>query len=348
MTNETPRPISKLGFLTIGFFDEHDPFAGHESTLQIIELGERLGFDSAWLRDRHLQHGISSPVAVLAAASQRTSRIELGTAVIPLGLENPFRLAEDLATVDVLSRGRLNPGVSVGVPTHFDDIKEHLYPDSWATENFTTERVERLLHNLRGGDVSTFSGTQGIETFSTRIQPHSPGLADRLWYGAAGLSSAAWAGEHGLNLLSSSVVRAEEDDDFARIQRAQIDLFREKHPLGEAARASQGLVVIPTDTASAEQKAKYRAYAEGRFGRTTKPQGPQRMLFAPDLVGDSEQIAEALRAHAGFRAVDELVFALPFTLDHEDYVQILTDMATVLGPLLGWKPGNLDTVARKN
>jgi alkanesulfonate monooxygenase SsuD/methylene tetrahydromethanopterin reductase-like flavin-dependent oxidoreductase (luciferase family) len=344
MTNETPRPISKLGFLTIGFFDEHDPFAGHESTLQIIELGERLGFDSAWLRDRHLQHGISSPVAVLAAASQRTSRIELGTAVIPLGLENPFRLAEDLATVDVLSRGRLNPGISVGVPTHFDDIKEHLYPDSWATENFTTERVERLLHNLRGGDVSTFSGTQGIETFSTRIQPHSPGLADRLWYGAAGLSSAAWAGEHGLNLLSSSVVRAEEDDDFARIQRAHIDLFREKHPLGEAARASQGLVVIPTDTATAEQKVKYHAYAEGRFGRTTKPQGPQRMLFAPDLVGDSEQIAESLRAHAGFRAVDELVFALPFTLDHEDYVQILTDMATVLGPLLGWKPDNLDTV----
>jgi alkanesulfonate monooxygenase SsuD/methylene tetrahydromethanopterin reductase-like flavin-dependent oxidoreductase (luciferase family) len=285
MTNETPRPISKLGFLTIGFFDEHDPFAGHESTLQIIELGERLGFDSAWLRDRHLQHGISSPVAVLAAASQRTSRIELGTAVIPLGLENPFRLAEDLATVDVLSRGRLNPGISVGVPTHFDDIKEHLYPDSWATENFTTERVERLLHNLRGGDVSTFSGTQGIETFSTRIQP-----------------------------------------------------------LGEAARASQGLVVIPTDTATAEQKVKYHAYAEGRFGRTTKPQGPQRMLFAPDLVGDSEQIAESLRAHAGFRAVDELVFALPFTLDHEDYVQILTDMATVLGPLLGWKPDNLDTV----
>jgi alkanesulfonate monooxygenase SsuD/methylene tetrahydromethanopterin reductase-like flavin-dependent oxidoreductase (luciferase family) len=337
MSTDSPRGLKSVGFLTIGFFDEADPFAGHESTLTLIELGEQLGFDSVWLRDRHLQHGISSPMAVLAAASQRTRRIELGTAVIPLGFENPFRLAEDLATVDVLSRGRLNPGVSVGVPTHFDDIKSHLYPDSWQAEDFTTERVERLLHNLRGGAVSSFDGTEGIETFSTRIQPHSPGLAERVWYGAAGLSSAAWAGEHGLNLLSSSVVRAEEDDDFARIQRAQIELFRSRHPLGQAARASQGLVVIPTDTATPEQEAKYRAYADSRFARTTAPQGPQRMLFAPDLVGPSTEIADTLVAHAGYQAVDEVVFALPFTLAHQDYVQILTDMATVLGPLLGWK-----------
>src|SRR6195952_1656617 len=124
-------PLRKLGFLTIGRFDDRDPGPGIEQTLEVIERAEALGFDSVWLRDRHLQHGISSPTAVLAAASQRTSRIELGTAVIPLGLENPFRLAEDLATVDVLSHGRLNPGFSVGRPTHYDDIKHALYPDSW-------------------------------------------------------------------------------------------------------------------------------------------------------------------------------------------------------------------------
>jgi alkanesulfonate monooxygenase SsuD/methylene tetrahydromethanopterin reductase-like flavin-dependent oxidoreductase (luciferase family) len=84
-------PLAKLGFLTIGLFDSDDPGPGHRSTLEVIELGERLGFDSAWLRHRHLQYGISSPVAVMAAASQRTSRIELGTAVTPLGWENPLR-----------------------------------------------------------------------------------------------------------------------------------------------------------------------------------------------------------------------------------------------------------------
>src|SRR3954453_16102317 len=105
-------PLEKLGFLTIGLFDGDDPGPGIESTLQVIELGERLGFDSAWLRHRHLQFGIISPFAHLAAATQRTSRIALGTAVPPLGWENPLRLAEDLATVDDQSGGRVNPGFS--------------------------------------------------------------------------------------------------------------------------------------------------------------------------------------------------------------------------------------------
>src|SRR3954466_15784028 len=139
------RPLRKLGFLTIGLFDESDPGRGHESTLEIIQLGERLGFDSAWVRHRHLQYGISSPVAVLAAASQRTRRIELGTAVTPLGWENPLRLAEDWATVDVLSGGRLNPGVSSGPPMWWDDVKDALYPGTADLEDFSYERVARLL-----------------------------------------------------------------------------------------------------------------------------------------------------------------------------------------------------------
>jgi hypothetical protein len=138
------RPLRKLGFLTIGTFDPADPAAGHESTLQIIELGERLGFDSAWLRHRHLQFGISSPIAMMAAASQRTSRIELGTAVTPLGWENPLRLAEDLATVDLLAGGRINPGLSVGEPMLYDTVKEALYPDSSELEDFSYTRLERL------------------------------------------------------------------------------------------------------------------------------------------------------------------------------------------------------------
>ena len=62
------------------------------------------------------------------------------------------------------------------------------------------------------------------------------------------------------------------------------------------------------------------------------------MLFARDLIGTSDEIAEQLYAHAGFREVTEVAFALPFTFEHEDYVQILTDMARKLGPVLGWHP----------
>ncbi|MFD8787592.1 LLM class flavin-dependent oxidoreductase [Kitasatospora sp. NPDC059599] len=359
-----PRPLRKLGFLTIGLFDETDPRHGHESTLDLIGLGEQLGFDSAWLRHRHLQYGISSPVAVLAAATQRTSRIELGTAVTPLGWENPLRLAEDLATVDVLSGGRLNPGFSVGPPTHYEHVRDALYPDTGAHEDFSPRRAERLLALVRGEDASDVSGTEGIEVYSRRVQPHSPGLAARLWYGAGSLRSARWAGEQGLNLLTSSVVKAETDGggtngagtdgagtdpraadgtdegafDFAAIQAAQIRAFRARHPDGKRARVSQGLVVIPTDSATPEQRARYEAYALARAPRTLTPQGPARLLFAPDLVGTSEELVERLHAHAGYREVDEVAFALPFTFEHRDYVQILTDLATRLGPALGWRP----------
>ncbi|MFJ6617755.1 LLM class flavin-dependent oxidoreductase [Kitasatospora sp. NPDC091335] len=338
-----PRPLRKLGFLTIGLFDEADPRRGHESTLEIIALGERLGFDSAWLRHRHLQYGISSPVAVLAAATQRTSRIQLGTAVTPLGWENPLRLAEDLATVDVLSGGRLNPGFSVGPPVHYEHVRGALHPDTAEQEDFSPRRAERLIALVRGEDASDFAGTEGIEVYSRRVQPHSPGLGSRLWYGAGSLRSARWAGEQGLNLLTSSVVKTQDAAgpgplDFAAIQAAQIRAFRERHPDGERARVSQGLVVIPTDSATPDQRARYEAYALARTPRTLAPQGPARMLFAPDLVGTTEQLVERLHAHAGYREVDEVAFALPFSFEHEDYVQILTDLATRLGPALGWSP----------
>ncbi|MCA1221521.1 LLM class flavin-dependent oxidoreductase [Streptomyces sp. 8L] len=332
---QTSEPLRKLGFLTIGLFDGDDPRAGHESTLAVIELGERLGFDSAWVRHRHLQYGISSPTAVLAAATQRTSRIELGTAVIPLGWENPLRLAEDLATVDILSGGRLNPGISVGPPTHYDPVKSALYPDTADSEDFGYDRVRRLLDFVRGERVTDFSGTEGFETYSDRVQPHSPGLGRRMWYGGASLRSARWAGQQGMNFLTSSVVRAEESEDFAAIQLSHVREFRAHHPEGDRARVSQGLVVVPTDSATPAQRLKYEEYARKRLPRTASPQGPARMLFAPDLVGTSDQIAEQLYAQPAFREIDEVAFALPFAFDHEDYVQILTDIATRLGPALG-------------
>ncbi|BCW86304.1 monooxygenase [Arthrobacter sp. NicSoilE8] len=337
------RPLRKLGFLTIGLFDPTDPAAGHRSTLEIIELGERLGFDSAWLRHRHLQFGISSPVAVMAAASQRTSRIELGTAVTPLGWENPLRLAEDLATVDLLSGGRINPGVSVGEPMTYSTVKHELYPDSADTEDFSYARVERFARLVAGDKAREFSGKQGVvEEFSNRVEPHSPGLRDRLWYGAGSSKSAAWAGEHGFNLLSSSVIFPDKDQApyFAAVQQAQIRAFRDAAArAGHAnARVSQGLVVIPTDSASAAQREKYQRYVDERTPRTLTPQGPRGMVFAADLIGSSDQIAEQLYAHGGFQEVDEVAFALPFSFDHEDYVQILTDIAEKLGPALGWAP----------
>lgn len=141
-----------------------------------------------------------------------------------------------------------------------------------------------------------------------------------------------------MNFLTSSVVKAEESEDFAEIQLSHVRAFRSAHPDGDRARVSQGLVVIPTDDATPAQRERYEEYARKRLPRTTTPQGPARMMFAPDLVGTSEEIAEQLYAQAAFQEIDEVAFALPFTFAHEDYVQILTDIATKLGPALGWRP----------
>lgn len=330
-------PLQKLGFLTIGRFDAADPRPGIEETLDTVVAAERLGFDSVWLRCRHLQPGISSPVAIMAAASQRTSRIELGTAVIPLGLENPLRLAEDLATVDLLSGGRINPGVSVGTPMLYDHYKTALYPDTHDAEDFSKERVLRLLRALRGEPVSDFEGTVGIEQFTNYVQPHAPGLADRLWYGG-GRDSAIWTGQQGLNYLTSSVVSIEGTGsrDFATIQAEHIDAYRAAHR--GTSRVSQGLVVIPTDSATDDQIRRYREYAAARFERTTSPQGPRGMMFSPDYVGPADELADQLFAHAGFQRADEVTFALPFTFEPADYTQIITDLAHHLGPALGWTP----------
>ncbi len=156
------------------------------------------------------------------------------------------------------------------------------------------------------------------------------------------MTSATWAGEQGINYLTSSVVSTEGTDsrDFATIQGQNIEAFLAAHPRPEKARVSQGLVVIPTDSATDDQARRYREYAASRFERTKSPQGPRGMLFSPDYVGTSDELADLLYAHAGFQRADEVAFALPFTFGEDDYRQIITDLAERLGPRLGWEPAS--------
>lgn len=117
--------IRSLAFLAPGNFADDDPYTGLEATLQLFEDADKAGWDGAWIRQRHLEHGVGSAAVFLAAAGQRTQHIELGTAVIPIGYESPFRLAEDLSLADVLSRGRLHAGFSSSMP-HADPWRSRL------------------------------------------------------------------------------------------------------------------------------------------------------------------------------------------------------------------------------
>jgi alkanesulfonate monooxygenase SsuD/methylene tetrahydromethanopterin reductase-like flavin-dependent oxidoreductase (luciferase family) len=99
------------------------PLQRYQDTLDQIQLGDELGFDYAWLAELHFDPKFSitpSPLMVAAAAAQRTKRIRLGVAVNVLPLHNPVRIAEDIATLDLLSNGRAEFGIGRGaLPLHF-------------------------------------------------------------------------------------------------------------------------------------------------------------------------------------------------------------------------------------
>ena len=321
-------PSIDVSFLAPGNYAQDDPHTGLEGTLRLFELGERLGYRGAWIRQRHLEAGVSSAATFLAAATQRTRTIALGTAVIPIGYESPFRLAEDLATVDVLSRGRLNVGLSAGRPLHFDILAPLVFDDA-AGVDVSHARIARLQQALRSEPLAPSIGVPG-GTVVPRLQPLARGLGDRLWYGGGSLASADWAGRNGFNLLVSNVTSGEGTDSFVEAQLAQIRLFRSI--AASARRVAVGRVIVPTDGADAQTRARYGAYARSRHARTLQPNGDRRTLFAPDLVGTAAEIVDRLLIDPVVQVADELRLELPYEFRLGDYQQILEDAIAFVAP----------------
>jgi alkanesulfonate monooxygenase SsuD/methylene tetrahydromethanopterin reductase-like flavin-dependent oxidoreductase (luciferase family) len=324
--------IDHFAFLTPGNYRDDAPRAG----LELFSLGESLGFDSAWIRQRHLEHAVSSAATFLAAASQRTRRIGLGAAVIQMGYENPFRLAEDLASVDVLCGGRLNVGLSAGAPSHGALLGERLFDADPAQIDFSYARVERLRRNLSGawlGDETSFVESAAGRV-RPRITPHAPGLVERLWYGGGSQRSVEWAAHSGLNLLIGNITTGEGTDDYREAQLRQLAIYRQHWSGVEPPRVALGRVIVPLDSADAATRERYRAFAAGRHARTLAPQGERRTLFVPDIVGTSEEILVQLRADPVLAQVSELRLELPYDLPFANYRQILEDFITRIAPQL--------------
>jgi len=341
----TQLAISHLAFLTPGNYPDDAPWQGLEETLQLFETGERLGYNGAWVRQRHLEHGVSSASTFLAAASQRTKTIELGTAVIQVGYESPFRLAEDLSTVDVLSRGRLNVGLSAGQPAHAELLGAEVFNENWRNEDFSYNRVKRLIDNLSGrylGDQESFIESPGNRQ-RPRLQPYASGLPHRLWYGGGSLRSVKWAGENNLNLLIGNLTSGENTDDYYTAQLRQLEVYRAALATHHHANANptpriaRGRVIVPFDSADAVTRRRYTDFAASRHARTLAPQGDRRTLFSPDLVGSADQILEQLHKDPLLHELSELRIELPYEFNIEEYQQILTDFIELIAPEIGWK-----------
>jgi len=331
--------LRHLAFLTPGSYLPEQPRAGLDATLALIAFAEQLGYDGAWVRHRHLEPGISSAAVFLAAASQHTTRIELGSAVIQLGYETPFRLAEDLSLLDALAGGRLQVGVSTGAPPHGELVGPLLYDSDPARIDFSHGRVARLLEALRGEPLGAADAEVGnaAKRYRPRLQPHAPGLVDRVWYGAGSLQSARSAGEQGLHLLLGNVNRAELSDDFFGAQLQHLQAYRAALPVGSARRVAVGRVLVPTEGVDAATRQRIEAFSAQRHARTLAPQGPRRTMFAPDVVGSTAQIIARLQADPLLQQVDELRVELPYELPEQDYRRILSTVIEDIAPALGWR-----------
>lgn len=170
-------------------------------TLRQIELADRLGYGCAWLVEHHFLRGYShasKPELLLAAAAARTERIRLGHAVIPLPLHHPVHVAERVATLDVLSGGRLEVGVGRG----FSPREYAIFgADMTASREIVDESLDILLQSFARKPVTYHGRRYNIDALDILPhviqEPHPP-----LWTAAVSPETFGWAAARGLGVLA--------------------------------------------------------------------------------------------------------------------------------------------------
>src|SRR5579885_1570917 len=208
--------MKKIGFLSFGHWTpspQSQTRSAADVLRQSIELAveaERLGMDGAYFRVHHFARQLASPFPLLAAVGARTRKIEIGTAVIDMRYENPLYMAEDAGAADLIAGGRLQLGISRGSPEQVIDGWRHFgYTPAIGESDADMGRrnAEEFLDLLNGEGFAQpnprpmFPNPPGL----LRVEPHSEGLRDRIWWGAASNSTAVWAARLGMNLQSSTL-----------------------------------------------------------------------------------------------------------------------------------------------
>ena len=329
----------RIGFLSFGaWHPEHGLTAGAGDALrQTVELAvaaEELGIDGAFVRVHHFSRHLSAPFPLLAAIGVRTSRIEIGTGVIDMRYENPLYMAEEAAAADLLAGGRLQLGVSRGSPEPAHRGAEAFgYP---VEAGAAREKTALFRAAIAGAGVVPADAGGRPASALLAVQPQSPGLAERIWWGSGTRETAAWAGEQGLNLMSSTLLLEDTQVPFDRLQAEQIALFREAwsragHPREPRVSVSRSVVPIVSDLDrrlfggdANEDQVGWLDGAISRFGRS--------------YTGEPDRIAEELARDEAVRAADTLLLTVPSQLGVEYNAAMLETIARDVAPAIGWTP----------
>jgi alkanesulfonate monooxygenase SsuD/methylene tetrahydromethanopterin reductase-like flavin-dependent oxidoreductase (luciferase family) len=350
----------RLGVVIPGDYQPgSDPRIALEESIELFRFAEDLGYDLATHRVRHFERALTGIYPFLGAVARETRRIRLGTATVGIANENPVRLAEDTATADLLSNGRIELGVGGGhggklFPAAFATAYEQELtpPDQPRTDNV----LRRFLRALEGEQLAPFSlaGRTALPTTvitrlqfaepeeGLRVHPYVGDLRWRIWYGTGSHSSTVRAGELGLGVQLPPFARTEANTPLqgkpGPHQVAEINTYieawtRGARPAGqpECGRIAVSRTLISYETPQQKERFEHLAGSKGAVEQHGGFFGP------PDYV--AEQLAQD-PAIVRAREYNEttLLMLVPFHFGLENTKQYLALFAQRIAPQLGWRP----------
>ncbi|KRR11242.1 alkane 1-monooxygenase [Bradyrhizobium jicamae] len=340
--------MKKIGFLSFGHWTaspQSQTRTAADTLLQSIDLAvaaEQLGADGAYFRVHHFARQLASPFPLLAAVGAKTSRIEIGTAVIDMRYENPLYMAEDAGAADLISGQRLQLGISRGSPEQVIDGWRYFGfqpADGESDADMGRRHAEVFLDLLRGRGFAQpnprpmFPSPPGL----LRLEPHSESLRERIWWGAGSNATAIWAAKLGMNLQSSTLKNDETGEAFHVQQAAQIRAYRAAWKEAGHAReprisVSRSIIALVNDLD--------RAYF-GRGGEGEDQVGfideRTRAIFGRSYAAEPDALIEQLKADEAIAEADTLLLTVPNQLGVEYNAHVIEAILTHVAPALGWR-----------
>jgi alkanesulfonate monooxygenase SsuD/methylene tetrahydromethanopterin reductase-like flavin-dependent oxidoreductase (luciferase family) len=340
--------MKKIGFLSFGHWNP-SPQSGTRSAsdalLQSIDLAvaaEELGADGAYFRVHHFARQLGSPFPLLAAVGARTKKIEIGTAVIDMRYENPLYMAEDAGAADLIAGGRLQLGISRGSPEQVIDGWRYFgfQPEEGKSDaDMARQHAEVFLEVLNGKGFAQpnprpmFPNPPGL----LRLEPHSEGLRQRIWWGAATTATAEWAAKLGMNLQSSTLVFDESGKPFHVQQAEQIRAY--KAAWKAAGHAGEPRVSVSRSIFALVNDQDRMFFGTGRseedqFGYI-EPE--VRAVFGRGYTAEPDKLIKDLAEDEAIAEADTLLLTVPNQLGVDYNAHVIESILTHVAPGLGWR-----------
>lgn len=340
--------MKAFGFLSFGHYGPHVGRPGYDAGVSLREAVEiavgadELGVNGAFFRVHHFARQAAAPMPLLAAIAARTQRIEVGTGVIDMRYENPLYLAEEAAALDLLAEGRVALGVSRGSPEPADRGWEAFgYTGSTDPRgaDLAREKWSMFMRAVRGERLAAADPAQFGPGQKLAIEPHSPGLDERIWWGAGTRATAEWAAREGVNLMSSTLVTEATGQPLAELQAEQIEVYRRtwRETWGAAHRAPRVSVSRSIFPLVDDRDRRYFGRDRGNSDGIGQIDG-FTSTFGKTYADAPDRLVEALRQDAAVMAADTVLLTIPSQAGVELNLHILESFATHVAPELGWIP----------